>query len=89
MTDDPGYVHYKRTGQLRMTAACRRYGHRMDDGSLPTCTRVGCDEGMAEVWMYLDLEAEQCTCGTETPCDWHEVVPEMQAENYAAWVQDS
>jgi hypothetical protein len=60
----------------------------MDDGSLPTCTRPGCDAGMAEVWMYCDMEAEQCTCGTGTPCEWHEVLPAMQAADYEDWLAD-
>lgn len=56
----------------RISPVCLTKGHLMDDGSIPTCMRRGCDEGMATIDHYLDIEVEECYCDDpQTPCPWN------------------
>lgn len=55
----------------RVSLVCETEGHLMDDGSIPTCTRKDCDEGMQMIDYYCDLEEEMCTCTDTTTCYWH------------------
>lgn len=62
----------------RISPICEREGHQWDGGSLPTCTRAGCDEGMQDVDMYCALDAAECTCKMlpggqidQNGCEWH------------------
>jgi hypothetical protein len=52
---------------------CLIDGHLMDDGSLPTCMRTGCDEGMQIVDYYSELEDRECRCvgDDDSRCGWH------------------
>lgn len=52
---------------------CLVDGHLMDDGSVPTCMRFGCEEGMQMIDYYLELEEEECRCAgdDDSRCGWH------------------